>query len=170
MHSSTFIHTATLLALGAARERIDMRQALRALSGTHAPRLAHLGIGFDLRLPEHPLDVHAVPDDLPRLFAHIADVAAGVLRPDSTLHVLARAEGQHAVINWRDAGEAPPLLSRAFEATGPAARPRVLQCRAIAERHGARIYTAPSPLGGDCLTLRFPLHGGRDMHMAATRP
>lgn len=146
----------------AARERVDLRQPLRAVSQAHGPMLARLGIHLDLFLPDDPLTVTAVPGELSQLIAHILDVAAGVLRQDTTLHVLARAEGQHAVVNWRDGSVGAPRLSHAFATADSTTAERVLACQTIAARHGARIYAAPSPLGDGCLTVRFPLHGRRD--------
>lgn len=151
----------------AARERLDLRQPLRALTATHAAMLAQRGIAVDLFLPDGPLTVVAVPGDLQQLVAHIADAAATTLPPGATLQVLARAEGHHAVINWREAstgtetgsGTDTPRLSQAFETkAGRPVTPRIHACQAIATRHRARIYTAPSPLGDGCLTLRFALH------------
>lgn len=145
----------------AARERIDLRQPLR----THAAALAQRGIDVDLSVPDTPLPVAALAGDLPRLMAHIADAAAATLPQGTTLRVLARAEGHQAVISLREAdasSETIPRLSQAFETgAGRAVAPHVHACQAIAARHGARIYTAPSPLGGGCLTLRFPLDGTR---------
>jgi len=148
------------------RERIDLRQPLRALAVTHGATLAQRGIGLDLRLPEDPLPVAVIAGDLPQLMAHIADAAAATLPQGTTLHVLARAEGHQAVISWReatiDSDTDAPRLSHAFETSASrAATPRIHACRAIVARHGARIYTAPSPLGDGCLTLRFPLYGDR---------
>lgn len=151
----------------AARERMDLRQPLRAMSQAHGPMLARLGIHLDLFLPDDPLTVTAIPGDLSQLVAHILDVAVGALRQDTTLHVLARAEGQHAVINWRDASVGAPRLSHAFATADSTTAARVLACQTIAARHGARIYAAPSPLGDACLTVRFPLHGQREARASA---
>ena len=145
----------------AARERINLRQPLRALATTHGTTLAQRGIGLDFAVPDAPLTVAAIPGDLPRLMAHIADAAATALPQGATLHVLARAQGHQAVVSLREA-DAAPRLSQAFETgIGRPASPLAHACQAIAARHGARIYTAPSPLGDGCLTLRFPLYGVR---------
>ena len=151
----------------AARECMDLRQPLRAMSQAHGPMLARLGIHLDLFLPDDPLTVTAIPGDLSQLVAHILDVAVGALRQDTTLHVLARAEGPHAVINWRDASVGAPRLSHAFATADSTTAARVLACQTIAARHGARIYAAPSPLGDACLTVRFPLHGQREARASA---
>lgn len=150
------------------REPIDLRQPLRAMPQTHGPMLARRGIHLDLFLPDEALTVAVVPGDLPRFIAHILDVAAGTLQQGTTLHVLARAEGQHAVINWRDASAGATRLSHAFATADHATAARVLACQTIAARYGARIYAAPSPLGDGCLTVRFPLHGPREAHAPAT--
>lgn len=152
----------------AARERVDLRQPLRAMSQAHGPMLAQRGIHLDLFLPDDALTITAVPGELSQLIAHILDVAAGALRQDTTLHVLARAEGQHAVLNWRDGSVGAPRLSHAFATADSSTAERVLACQTIAARHGARIYAAPSPLGDGCLTVRFPLHGRRDEMHALT--
>lgn len=81
----------------------------------------------------------------------------------TTLRVLARAEGPQVVVSLREtdaSSEVVPRLSRAFETgTASGVAPHVHACQAIAARHGARICTATSPLGGGCLTLRFPMDG-----------
>jgi len=141
------------------RESVDLRQPLRAMSQAQGPVLARLGIDFDLRLPDDVLPVSAIPDELHALLADIAGVATEVLPPDTTLQVLARVDGGHAVVNWCDSGAGTPRLAAAFSRPGGAADARIQACRAIVSRHGARLYTAPSPLGDGCLTLRFPLQG-----------
>lgn len=156
-------HVATRQQSVVVRERIDLRQPLRTLAAVHGATLAQRGIGLDLNMPDAPLTVTAVAGDLPRLMAHIADAAAATLPQGTTLQVLARAEGHQAVISLREAdADTPPRLSRAFETgAGRPVAPHVHACQAIAARHGARIYTAPSPLGDGCLTLRFALEGRR---------
>jgi hypothetical protein len=139
------------------RQVLDLRQSLRAMSYTYAPTLERLGVRLALRLPDRPLPVAIVQTDLHKLFAHLIDLSSGLLQQGVTLQVLARIEGSHAVVDWRDAGAGTPRLPCAFDAAGGAIAPGVLACRQIAGRHGARLYAAPSPLGGDCLTLRFPL-------------
>jgi len=152
----------------AARERIDLRQPLRALAATPTTQgetLAQHGIGLDLAVPDAALTVAAIAGDLPLLVSHIANAAAATLPRGATLHVLARAERHQAVVNLREAAISTgtaPRLSQAFETgIGRPTSSLAHACQAIAARHGARIYTAPSPLGDGCLTLRFPLHGVR---------
>jgi hypothetical protein len=166
-------HRAAALPTPAAREHADLRQPLRALAATHGAMLARRGIALELLLPDDPLTVALVPADVSQLMAHIADMAAAVLPQGATLRVLARAEGRHAVINWREAAAGDnsgistdrPRLSQTFETRGCATlTPRVHACQEIAARHGARIYSAPSALGDSCLTLRFPLHAVRPAH------
>ncbi|MGJ7606234.1 hypothetical protein ACSFA7_17950 [Variovorax sp. LT1R20] len=146
-------------ALAAARESVDLRQPLRAMSQAQGPVLARLGIDFNLFVPDDPLLVSAIPNELHALIGNIVGVATEVLQPDTTLHVLARVDGGHAVVNWCDSGDGTPHLAAAFSRPGSAADDRIQACRAIVSRHGARLYTAPSPLGDNCLTLRFPLQG-----------
>lgn len=140
-----------------ARESVDLRQPLRAMSQAQGPMLARLGIDFNLFLPDDPLLVSAIPDELHALMAGIVGVATEVLQPDTTLHVLARIDGGHAVVNWCDTGVGTPCLAAAFSRPDSAADERIQACQTVMSRHGARLYTAPSPLGESCLTLRFPL-------------
>ncbi|MCR6478527.1 hypothetical protein NU688_20390 [Variovorax sp. ZS18.2.2] len=143
----------------AARESVDLRQPLRAMSQAQGPMLARLGIDFNLFLPDDPLLVFAIPDELHALIGDIVGVATEVLQPDTTLHVMARIDGGHAVVNWCDTGAGTQRLAAAFSRPASAADDRIRACQAVVSRHGARIYTAPSPLGDGCLTLRFPLQG-----------
>ncbi|MGO4390138.1 hypothetical protein AB4Z46_02180 [Variovorax sp. M-6] len=143
------------------RESIDLRQSLRLMSQTHGPTLQGLEIRLDLVLPDEPLRVFAVPEDLQNLLGEIVDMAACMLQGGAALQVLARVDGHHAVINWRDTGDESPCLARAFDGAGGTMASRALSCQAIAARYGARIYAAPSPLGDRSITLRFPIHGPR---------
>lgn len=141
------------------RESVDLRQSLRLMAQAHGPSLQRLGIRLELSLPDEPLRVFAAPADLLNLLGHIVGMAGGALPGGYALQVLARVDGQHAVINWRDIGDEAPRLALAFENVGRPISARALTCQAIAARYGARIYAAPSPLGDRSLTLRFPLHG-----------
>lgn len=143
------------------RESIDLRRLLRLLSQTHGPALQGLEIHLDLVLPDEPLCVFAVPEDLQDLLGHIVDMAAGMLQGGAALQVLARVDGHHVVINWRDTGGDSPRLACAFDGAGGRIASQALSCQAIAARYGARIYAAPSPLGDRSLALRFPIHGQR---------
>ena len=72
------------------RESIDLRQSLRLMSQTHGPTLQGLEIRLDLVLPDEPLRVFAVPEDLQNLLGHIVDMAACMLQGGAALQVLAR--------------------------------------------------------------------------------
>lgn len=141
----------------AAGEPVELQQLLGLMSRTHGPMLQRHDIGLELVLTDQPIFVLAVPDDLQLLLGHIFGMAASLLHGGTALHVLARADGHHAVINWRDAGDEGPQLARAFEGFGRPIASRALTCQTIAARYGARVYPAPSPLGDRSLTLRIPL-------------
>jgi two-component system sensor histidine kinase BaeS len=83
--------------------------------------------------------------------------------PGSTLRVLGRIDGAHAVVNFMDAspGTDAPRLGHCFDAASTRndgdAIANVALCAQIVSDHRGRIYAAPSPLGSLGITLRLPL-------------
>ncbi|SCK51722.1 hypothetical protein VAR608DRAFT_5210 [Variovorax sp. HW608] len=139
------------------RETIDLRQFLCALQSTYEPTLARHGLGLELEVPSMPLTVAVHEADLRRVFAHIIREVCAAPAPGATLRILARSDGAQAVINCLDAGGAEPVVPRILAAHGDATPSAIATCRAIVEELGGRMYAAPSPLGQQSLTLRFPL-------------
>ncbi len=153
--------------LGASRVQ-DLRPLLDAASGEPAVQ----AIRLDIRLPQHAVPVLAIETELRELVAKVTAYAASVMRAGATLQVSAHAEGEQAVIHWRDldAKEARPPLSQFFDsananananpnpsASGSAAGASARACERIAGHHGGRIYSAPHAGGALGLTLRLPL-------------
>ncbi|MGJ7565349.1 ATP-binding protein [Variovorax sp. GB1R11] len=139
--------------LGASRVQ-DLRPLLDAATGdTHGK-----AIRFEVQLPPQAVPVLAIEAELRELLAKVTAYAASVMRAGATLQVSAHAEGEQAVIHWRDldAVDARPPLARFFDsahAAGASAR----ACERIADHHGGRIYSAPCAGGVLGLTLRLPL-------------
>jgi len=117
-------------------------------------------IHVDIRLPQEAVRVFAIEAELRELLAKVTAYAASVMRTGSTLQVSAHADGQQAVIHWRDldAVDAHPPLARFFDSKLSAAvAASARACERIAGHHGGRIYSAPREGGVLGLTLRLPL-------------
>jgi hypothetical protein len=149
----------------AAQARNDAQQTLRASSVQDLRPLLGTtpdasGIRFDVLLPPEPVPVFAVEAELRDLLSKVSAHAASVMSVGATLQVLARVEGGHAVVHWRDldAEDVRPPLARFFDALDAASQASARICERIASRHGGRIYSAPHADGALGLTLRLPLH------------
>jgi K+-sensing histidine kinase KdpD len=152
------------------RNQADIRQLLNQMSDSLRARLQAAGMALELRLPADPLPVLLDRSGMQEVFAQIVDLACRAMQAGSTLRVLGRIEGTHAVVNFIDAapGISEPRLARCFDAASAGvARQRddgdavanVALCTQIVAEHRGRLYAAPSPLGGLGITLRLPLQG-----------
>ncbi len=152
------------------RNQADIRQLLNQMSESLRARLQAAGMALELKLPADPLPVLLDRSGMQEVFAQIVDLACRAMQAGSTLRVLGRIEGTHAVVNFMDAtpGASEPRLARCFDAASASvARHRddtdavasVALCTQIVAEHRGRLYAAPSPLGGLGLTLRLPLQG-----------
>lgn len=150
------------------RNRTDIRQLLNQMSESLRVRLQTAGMALELRLPTDPLPVVLDRSGMQEVLARIVELACRAMHAGSTLQVLGRIEGRHAVVNFIDAspGLDEPRLARCFDAVA-ARSPRwrsdleaiasVALCEQIVSDHRGRIYAAPSPLGSLGITLRLPL-------------
>jgi len=139
-----------------ARATIDLRQFLCAVQSTYESTLARNGLRLELDVPSMPLTVSVREADLRRVFAHIVREVCAAPAPGATLRILARSDGAQAVINCLDS-DGPEAMVPRLTAQGGAMTSAISACRAIVEDLGGRLYAAPSPLGQQSLTLRFPL-------------
>ncbi|MBB3177046.1 ATP-binding protein [Variovorax sp. Sphag1AA] len=146
----------------------DIRQLLGQMTDSLRARLHSAGMALEMMLPSDPLPVLLDRSGMQEVFAHIVDLACRAMQAGSTLHVLGRVEGTHAVVNFMDAapGAGEPRLARCFDAAGTATAAKrgdgdtaasVALCTQIVSEHRGRIYAAPSPLGSLGITLRLPL-------------
>lgn len=146
----------------------DIRQLLGQMSDSLRLRLQAAGMALEMMLPADPLPVLLDRSGMQEVFAHIVDLACRAMQAGSTLRVLGRVEGTHAVLNFMDAapGAGEPRLARCFDAAGATTAARrgdgdtaasVALCTQIVSEHRGRIYAAPSPLGSLGITLRLPL-------------
>ncbi|MBB3175860.1 hypothetical protein [Variovorax sp. Sphag1AA] len=139
------------------RETLDLRQFLCAVQSTYEPALARHGLLLELEVPSMPLTVVAREAELRRVFAHLFREVCAVPAAGATLRILARSDGAQAVVNCLDTGGAEPVVSRILAAPSDRVPSAYVTCRAIVEGLGGRLYAAPSPLGQQSLTFRFPL-------------
>ena len=149
-------------ARGEARQRMSASRAqdIGALLGAASAQADGKAIRLDIQLPQEAVCVFAIEAELRELLAKVMAYAASVMRTGSTLQVSAHADGQQAVIHWRDldAVDAHPPLARFFDSKLSAAvAASARACERIAGHHGGRIYSAPREGGVLGLTLRLPL-------------
>ncbi|MGJ7509542.1 hypothetical protein [Variovorax sp. GT1P44] len=124
-----------------------------------------------MKLPPHPLPVTLDRSGMQEVLAQVVDLACRIMPSGSTLRLLARVDGTHAVVNFMDVPPSAeePRLGHFFNAafTRKWRRPdefharsmaSIALCEQIVGDHRGRIYAAPSPLGSLGVTLRLPLH------------
>lgn len=150
------------------RSRTDIRQLLHQMSESLRGRLQAAGMALELRLPADALPVVLDLSGMQEVLSRIVELACRAMHAGSTLQVLGRIDGSHAVVNFIDSapGLDEPRLARCFDAAA-ARSPRwrgdldaiasVALCEQIMSDHRGRIYAAPSPLGSLGITLRLPL-------------
>jgi two-component system sensor histidine kinase BaeS len=125
-------------------------------------------MSLQLELAANPLPVLLDRSRMREVLAQVVDLAGGVMSRGSTLQVLARIDGTHAVVNFMDvpSGADAPRLGRWFDEVyahslrskhDNDAAARVAECGQIVGEHHGRIYAAPSPLGSLGITLRLPM-------------
>jgi len=149
-------------ARGEARQRMSASRAqdIGALLGAASAQADGKAIRLDIQLPQEAVRVFAIEAELRELLAKVTAYAASVMRAGTTLQVSAHADGEQAVVHWRDldAVDAHPPLARFFDGRLPAAMAASAKaCERIAGHHGGRIYSAPHGGGVLGLTLRLPL-------------
>jgi len=149
-------------ARGEARQRMSASRAqdIGALLGAASAQADGKAIRLDIQLPQEAVCVFAIEAELRELLAKVTAYAASVMRAGTTLQVSAHADGEQAVVHWRDldAVDAHPPLARFFDGRLPAAMAASAKaCERIAGHHGGRIYSAPHGGGVLGLTLRLPL-------------
>ena len=157
------------------RSRTDVRQLLHKMSASLRGRLQAAGMALELALPADALPVVLDRSGMQEVLARIVELACRAMHAGSTLKVLGRIDGVHAVLNFIDAapGLDEPRLARCFDAAA-ARSPRlrgdldaiasVALCEQIVSDHRGRIYAAPSPLGSLGITLRLPLERAAAEH------
>lgn len=149
-------------ARGEARQRMSASRAqdIGALLDAASAQADGKAIRLDIQLPKEAVRVFAIEAELRELLAKVTAYAASVMRAGATLQVSAHADGEQAVVHWRDldAVDAHPPLARFFDGRLPAAMAASAKaCERIAGHHGGRIYSAPHGGGVLGLTLRLPL-------------
>ena len=149
-------------ARGEARQRMSASRAqdIGALLGAASAQADGKAIRLDIQLPQEAVCVFAIEAELRELLAKVTAYAASVMRAGTTLQVSAHADGEQAVVHWRDldAVDAHPPLARFFDGRLSAAMAASAKaCERIAGHHGGRIYSAPHGGGVLGLTLRLPL-------------
>lgn len=149
-------------ARGEARQRMSASRAqdIGALLDAASAQADGKAFRLDIQLPQEAVRVFAIEAELRELLAKVTAYAASVMRAGTTLQVSAHADGEQAVVHWRDldAVDAHPPLARFFDGRLPAAMAASAKaCERIAGHHGGRIYSAPHGGGVLGLTLRLPL-------------
>ncbi len=145
----------------------DLIQLLRAMPGDCSALLQRGGIALQLQLTCAALPVFVQQTVIRQLLAQVVTIATHAMKNGGTLKVLARAEGEQAVVHFMDAGAdgeyaaLARLFLRASNGPRESAHGSVGACAAtcqrVANEHGGRVYVAPAPTGELGLTLRLPL-------------
>ena len=146
----------------------DIAEFLRQESESLEARLRSAGMSLEIESLAHPIPVLLDRRSMQELLAHLVDFARSVMFSGSTLQVLARIDGTHAVVNFMDTsvGTDAPRLGKWFADIyasslrpnhGSDAAAQVARCGKIVGEHHGRIYAAPSPLGSLGITLRLPI-------------
>jgi PAS domain S-box-containing protein len=115
--------------------------------------------------------VHADGEHLDLMLAHLLDNAVRYTRPEGTIVVACRAEGERVVIEVRDEGPGIPSAERhrVFERfyRGSTAAPHeglglgLYVVRRLAEAQGGRVTLASEPEGGSAFAIELPAFQGR---------
>jgi hypothetical protein len=145
----------------------DLIQLLRAMPRDCSGLLQRGGIALQQQHACTALPVFVQQTVIRQLLAQVVTIATHAMKSGGTLKVLARAEGEQAVVHFMDAGTDGEYaaLARMFvrASNGPhdSAHGSVCACAAscqrVANEHGGRVYAAPAPTGELGLTLRLPL-------------
>jgi len=96
------------------RSRTDVRQLLHKMSASLRGRLQAAGMALELALPADALPVVLDRSGMQEVQARIVELACRAMHAGSTLKVLGRIDGVHAVLNFIDAapGLDEPRLAR----------------------------------------------------------
>lgn len=147
---------------------MDLGELLRRESASLDTRLRAMGMALDLKPMASSLPVLLDQSSMQVVLAQMVDFASSAMATGSTLQVLARIDGAHAVVNFADSppGISEARLGRMFDdcarsslhrASEREEAQRIARCTKIIGEHNGRIYAAPSPLGSLGITLRLPL-------------
>jgi two-component system, OmpR family, sensor histidine kinase ChvG len=163
---------------GTERERFDLARIVSGCVAGYAATFPH--DRFDLRLPQHPVELDGAPDLIAQLLDKLVDNAREFSAPGEPIEIVVDVEWDWARIAVSNVG--PPLpdamAGQIFEsmvsvrpAAAPAPeRPRtephlglgLFIVRLIAEFHGGRAAARNRPDGrGVTVEVAFPLAGGR---------
>ena len=163
---------------GAERERFDLARIVSGCVAGYAATFPH--DRFDLRLPQHPVELDGAPDLIAQLLDKLVDNARDFSAPGETIEIVVDVEWDWARLAVSNVGPLLPdaMAGQIFEsmvsvrpAAAPApARPRaephlglgLFIVRLIAEFHGGRASARNRPDGqGVTVEVAFPLAGGR---------
>jgi len=163
---------------GTERERFDLARIVSGCVAGYAATFPH--DRFDLRLPQHPVELDGAPDLIAQLLDKLVDNAREFSAPGEPIEIVVDVEWDWARIAVSNVG--PPLpdamAGQIFESmvsVRPAAAPAPERPRAephlglglfivrlIAEFHGGRAAARNRPDGrGVTVEVAFPLAGGR---------
>jgi two-component system OmpR family sensor kinase/two-component system sensor histidine kinase QseC len=154
---------------GAELADADFAESARRATADSVALAASCGVDLELDAPQ-PAIVHADAAALRILARNLVDNAVRYAGRGGQVRVSLAAEGIDAVLRIDDSGPGVPPAERARvfdrfyrrdsgDATGSGLGLAIV--RAIADRHGAQVVLADSPLGGLRAEVRLPLATGK---------
>jgi len=162
------------------KEQVELAAVVRSATETSEPLIRAGGHAFVLELPEEPLWLEGDLVRMAQILANLLNNAAKYTDRGGEIAVLARREGESAVIRVRDngAGIAPEALPRMFEmfSRGDRSSGRdqgglgigLALSRRLAEMHGGAIDArSEGPGKGSEFSVRIPLAADQQPRPAA---
>jgi two-component system sensor histidine kinase KdpD len=150
---------------------IKLRKEWEAVEEVIGTALAQL----EPHLSNHPVTID-LPHDLPlvqmdsmlmeRVFINLLDNALKYTPAKTSIHITAKIEGRHLLIEVADRGPGLPLgeeeriFEKFYQAAPKPSRGAGLGltiCRSIVEAHGGRVWAANRPAGGAVFLFTLPL-------------
>ncbi len=156
---------------GSVRRAVDLRKLGEQSLDLMAMQAEQGQVTLTMRLPDEPVMVTAVPDELGTVIDNLTSNAVKYSRPDGTVHLEVGTDGAHAYVLCADTGLGISAADQVhlFSAFHRSSNPEALSIpgtglglaisRRIAHMHGGEIVVA-SELGvGSTFRLRLPLRG-----------
>jgi signal transduction histidine kinase len=156
------------------RERVDLGAVTRRVVEAALARAGGQGLQITVSAPDEPIVLEADADRLEQVIVNLLSNAVKYTPAGGAIHVIARREGEEAVLQVEDQGigvrpealenifapfvQADHLPDRARDGLGVG----LTLVRDIVDRHGGRVSAASAGLGrGSVFTVRLPALGAR---------
>ncbi|MEV4639629.1 ATP-binding protein [Actinoplanes sp. NPDC049548] len=151
------------------RKPVDLVKVVEQAMAAIAPAAAKGQVVLRTEV-DGPLELHADPEQLDRVLMNLLSNAVKFSRPDGTVTVSARREGDEVHLSVADNGMGIPpseqqaLFARFFRASNaihkaiPGTGLGLAIVRTIVDNHGGRIAVKSTEGAGTTVTVRLPVH------------